>query len=74
MRSSVETIDNLYKTFDYPGANINEYYWPQLTSYDYDAPLTEAGDPTPKYFELRKVISKVECYYKKNYSSLIVNI
>ncbi|XP_001603160.1 beta-galactosidase [Nasonia vitripennis] len=40
------------------GANINEHYWPQLTSYDYDAPLTEAGDPTPKYFELRDVIAK----------------
>ncbi|XP_058801911.1 uncharacterized protein LOC131670377 [Phymastichus coffea] len=40
------------------GANINENYWPQITSYDYDAPLTEAGDPTPKYFQLRKVISK----------------
>lgn len=41
------------------GANINANYWPQLTSYDYDAPLTEAGDPTPKYFELRDVIAKV---------------
>ncbi|KAL7301481.1 hypothetical protein TKK_0005919 [Trichogramma kaykai] len=40
------------------GANINEFYWPQLTSYDYDAPLTEAGDPTPKYFKIRSVISK----------------
>ncbi|KAG7208473.1 hypothetical protein KM043_014699 [Ampulex compressa] len=33
-------------------------YDPQLTSYDYDAPLTEAGDPTEKYFEIRKVIAK----------------
>ncbi|XP_003399681.2 beta-galactosidase [Bombus terrestris] len=33
-------------------------YNPQLTSYDYDAPLTEAGDPTSKYFEIRNVISK----------------
>ncbi|XP_033201569.2 beta-galactosidase [Bombus vancouverensis nearcticus] len=33
-------------------------YNPQLTSYDYDAPLTEAGDPTPKYFAIRNVISK----------------
>lgn len=30
-----------------------------MTSYDYDAPLDEAGDPTPKYFELREVIKKV---------------
>lgn len=41
------------------GANyINEEYQPQLTSYDYDAPLDEAGDPTPKYFAMRNLISK----------------
>ncbi|XP_011494081.1 PREDICTED: beta-galactosidase-like [Ceratosolen solmsi marchali] len=40
------------------GANVRDGYIPQLTSYDYDAPLNEAGDPTPKYFELRKIISK----------------
>lgn len=41
------------------GANgDNNAYSPQITSYDYDAPLTEAGDPTPKYFEIRNVISK----------------
>jgi hypothetical protein len=34
-------------------------YNPQITSYDYDAPLNEAGDPTEKYFQLRNVISKV---------------
>ena len=33
-------------------------YQPQPTSYDYDAPLSEAGDPTEKYFAIRKVISK----------------
>uniref|UniRef100_A0A8C3QQX8 Beta-galactosidase n=1 Tax=Cyanoderma ruficeps TaxID=181631 RepID=A0A8C3QQX8_9PASS len=36
------------------GANIP--YMPQPTSYDYDAPLSEAGDLTEKYFTLRKVI------------------
>lgn len=41
------------------GANSEkDIYMPQITSYDYDAPLTEAGDPTPKYFEIRNVISK----------------
>ncbi|XP_076643332.1 beta-galactosidase [Halictus rubicundus] len=41
------------------GANGGEItYTPQITSYDYDAPLTEAGDPTSKYFEIRNVISK----------------
>lgn len=33
-------------------------YMPDVTSYDYDAPLSEAGDPTKKYFALRKVIGK----------------
>ncbi|WER14752.1 glycoside hydrolase family 35 protein [Elizabethkingia miricola] len=31
---------------------------PDLTSYDYDAPITEAGWRTPKYDSLRAVISK----------------
>ncbi|XP_040892009.1 beta-galactosidase [Toxotes jaculatrix] len=34
----------------------NSPYGPQPTSYDYDAPLTEAGDLTDKYFAIREVI------------------
>lgn len=34
----------------------NEPYNSQPTSYDYDAPLTEAGDLTKKYFAIQKVI------------------
>ncbi|KAM3624499.1 uncharacterized protein V6R79_024275 [Siganus canaliculatus] len=34
----------------------NEPYGAQPTSYDYDAPLTEAGDLTEKYFAIRDVI------------------
>ncbi|XP_028330856.1 beta-galactosidase [Gouania willdenowi] len=34
----------------------NGPYSPQPTSYDYDAPLSEAGDLTEKYFALREVI------------------
>lgn len=34
----------------------NAPYLPQPTSYDYDAPLTEAGDLTEKYFAIREVI------------------
>ncbi|KAK2817112.1 hypothetical protein Q5P01_025303 [Channa striata] len=34
----------------------NEAYSPQPTSYDYDAPLSEAGDLTEKYFAIREVI------------------
>ncbi|XP_060637731.2 beta-galactosidase [Anolis sagrei] len=36
------------------GANMP--YMPQPTSYDYDAPLSEAGDLTEKYFAIREVI------------------
>jgi beta-galactosidase len=40
------------------GANDKHTYRPTLTSYDYDAPLDEAGDPTPKYAAFREVISR----------------
>lgn len=29
---------------------------PDITSYDFDAPMDEAGDPTPKYFAIRDLI------------------
>lgn len=38
------------------GANDHgNSYEPQTTSYDYSAPLNEAGDPTPDYYALRKL-------------------
>ncbi|WP_371097460.1 glycoside hydrolase family 35 protein [Streptomyces sanglieri] len=40
------------------GANDKHTYRPTVTSYDYDAPLDEAGDPTPKYTAFRDVIAK----------------
>lgn len=40
------------------GANTSYGYEPQPTSYDYDAPLGEYGNPTPKYYAFREVISK----------------
>lgn len=33
-------------------------YMPDVTSYDYDAPLDEAGHPTPKYYAYRNVFAK----------------
>ena len=33
-------------------------YAPTVTSYDYDGPLTEWGDPTPKFFACQEVIRK----------------
>ncbi|KAF4533069.1 hypothetical protein B566_EDAN002632, partial [Ephemera danica] len=40
------------------GANLalNPGFTPQPTSYDYDAPLSEAGDPTAKYFAIRDTV------------------
>lgn len=43
----------------YPGADYKDGYKPITTSYDYDAPLSEAGDPTDKLYIIRSVISKV---------------
>ncbi|XP_025407480.1 beta-galactosidase isoform X2 [Sipha flava] len=56
------------------GANTNDTtensgYLPQLTSYDYDAPLDEAGDPTEKYFMIKKTLE--EAKYTTNYLSPI---
>ncbi len=40
------------------GANSGgKGYQPDLTSYDYDAPITEQGRPTEKYFALRELIA-----------------
>lgn len=42
------------------GANSDgKNYEPDVTSYDYDAPLDESGRPTAKYFAFREVIAKV---------------
>ncbi|SIT68536.1 beta-galactosidase family protein [Microbacterium sp. RU33B] len=40
------------------GANDKGRYLPITTSYDYDAPLDEAGDPTEKFHAFRAVIAK----------------
>lgn len=40
------------------GANYGGQFQPQPTSYDYDAPIDEAGHPTKKYFALRDVLGK----------------
>ncbi|XP_037999109.1 beta-galactosidase-1-like protein isoform X2 [Motacilla alba alba] len=42
------------------GADYKGQYKPVTTSYDYDAPLSEAGDPTEKLFAIRTVISKFQ--------------
>ena len=40
------------------GANDKGRYQPTITSYDYDAPLDEAGHPTAKYHAFREVIAR----------------
>ena len=40
------------------GANHYERFAPDVTSYDYDAILSECGDVTPKYHAVREVIKK----------------
>lgn len=40
------------------GANHKGRYLPIATSYDYDAPLDEAGNPTAKYVAFKEVIAK----------------
>ena len=39
------------------GAN-SPGFAPDVTSYDYDAPISESGQPTPKYWALRKALAK----------------
>lgn len=51
------------------GANVyDNRYCPQTTSYDYDAALTEAGDLTKRFFEVRAVAEK----YFKNLPEITV--
>ncbi|MCU1422137.1 MAG: bgaB [Microbacteriaceae bacterium] len=40
------------------GANHKGTYRPLVTSYDYDAPLDEAGRPTEKFWAFREVIAR----------------
>lgn len=42
------------------GANVahTDYYQPDTTSYDYDAPISESGDYTEKYHIIKQLIEK----------------
>jgi beta-galactosidase len=46
------------------GANYNDEHGiqPDITSYDYDAPISEAGWVTPKYMALRELMKKYADY------------
>lgn len=53
------------------GANDYEILTPDVTSYDYDAVLTECGDLTPKYEAFKKVISKYMKIHEVTFSTTI---
>ena len=40
------------------GASHGETFMPDVTSYDYDALLSECGDVTPKYMKMREIIGE----------------
>lgn len=42
----------------YNGANHGDAYQPTVTSYDYDCPISETGDLTPKYHAVREAVAK----------------
>lgn len=42
----------------YNGANHIQRYEPTVTSYDYDTLLRESGDPTPKFYAVREILSR----------------
>ncbi|XP_035701209.1 beta-galactosidase-1-like protein 2 isoform X2 [Folsomia candida] len=42
------------------GANHGPHYAPDVTSYDYDAPLSEAGDYTPKYYRIMEAFGRYQ--------------
>lgn len=44
----------------YAGANYSDKYEPDVTSYDYDSPLDEAGRPTQKYWDIREMLSRYQ--------------
>ncbi len=63
------------------GANLSDTVQPTITSYDYDSPLSEAGDLTLKFEAYREVISKyiaadetVEVYNsaKRDYGEVVM--
>ena len=54
--------ESIYLINIFSGVNNNKQYPDSInaepTSYDYNAPITEAGDLTEKYFKIKDVISK----------------
>ncbi|XP_014291248.1 beta-galactosidase [Halyomorpha halys] len=62
-------IPGVFATVDFgPSSGGDPRYKADITSYDYDAPISEAGDLTPKYLAIREVILK----FFNTYTDLII--
>lgn len=53
------------------GANYYDELTPDVTSYDYDAVLTESGQLTPKYYAFQKVINRFNPLPKVEFTTCI---
>jgi len=53
------------------GANNYDKLEPDITSYDYDSPLSECGDITTKYEECKKIIAKYVDIPEVEFSTII---
>lgn len=49
----------MWRCLSLKGADHDSRFRSVVTSYDYDAPLSEAGDPTEKLLDIRDVIKQV---------------
>lgn len=45
-----------------PGSNLFSTFMPVTTTYDFDSPLDEAGDPTEKYYKIRDLLGTVRLF------------
>jgi beta-galactosidase len=56
------------------GSNNYDKLMPDVTSYDYDAVLTESGDITPKYNALKTVIAKYTAIPEVKFTTVIEKV
>jgi beta-galactosidase len=54
-------------------SNTGSRFLPDVTSYDYDAPIDESGHPTPKYFAYRKLLAQYACAASSGKKAVILS-
>ena len=73
-----QTCTDAHLTFDCTGADHDSRFRSVVTSYDYNAPLSEAGDPTEKLLAIRDVIKRVSLRESKiihhRFLNTIINV